>query len=323
MPRQLEPLDARIPSWERDHFGERPCPFCQSEGSDRYIRPDGLHVCSCSTCGCYFISPSPSAADLAKFYATYYVDHRGSEYQQYKDPVLVGEMFALDPHSDIKARTLASLLHLKGKRALDVGCGMGQNLLFMKKLGADVTVIDLDHDSVEFTRNVLGIQSVHRQDIHALPDLESYDVIMLHDVIEHPLDPLAVLQKSKVLLARGGLLSIWTPNASAVEAEEQPVAFRVDLEHMQYLTFQTCRQIADRLRMTIVYLEAQGRSKLKSIQNMSAQTKKRTTKRFLRGLFRSFPGFVQLNAMRKRLVSRYDQSGNYHLFCVLRNEMRA
>lgn len=321
MPHLLELLDARIPAWERASLTRRNCPLCQSEGDECYVRPDQLHIRHCSVCDCYFISPSPTAGELSTLYSNYYSHHRGSEFQQYyDDPVLVREMFALDPKSDLRARTLSSLMRLEGKRVLDAGFGMGQNLLLMKKLGADVAGIDLDPDAVEFARNVLHIENVRQVDIMTLSNTGVYDLITLHDVIEHPLDPMNVLNKAKSLLSPDGLLSIWTPNASFVNRELQPVVFRVDLEHMQYLTSKACHYIADSLNMTIVYLNAHGFPKLESIQRMS-EGKGGTGKQMLRSLVRSFPGFVQVNTLRKRFAQRNAQSGDYHLFCVLKNRV--
>ena len=316
---RLEPLDVRIPRWEKAFFVDRLCPFCKSEGAEHCIRPDELHIRHCSTCGCYFITPTPTEEQLDKFYASYYAHHRTIEFQQYhNDPILIKEMFALDPFSDFKVKTLASLANLHGKRMLDVGFGMGQNLLLMKKIGAHVTGIDLDPDAVQFARQVLGIENVHRCDIHAHSTRVPYDLITLHDVVEHPLDPVAVLKKARSLLAPNGLLSIWTPNASSASNDEQTVAFRVDLEHMQYLTFQTCRFVADMLKMTIVHLDAHGFPRLESIRNLSGMEGKRKPKQVLRSLLKSFPGFVQLNAFRKRFGMKDSQSGSYHLFCVMR-----
>ena len=242
---QLVPLDGRIPAWDKTLFVERGCPFCQSEGADRYIRPDGLRIRSCPICRCYFVSPSPTEDLLAEFYAAYYAQHRAVELRQYRDDaVLVKEMTMVQPQTDPKMNCLTSLMDFRGKRVLDIGFGLGQNLLLMRKLGAEVTGIDLDPDSVHFVRNVLGIERVYHGDVGDLPSTERFDLITLHDVIEHPLEPLQLLRSAKRLLAEGGLLSLWTPNASSVDEERQPITFRVDLEHMQYLTFDTMRYLA-------------------------------------------------------------------------------
>jgi 2-polyprenyl-3-methyl-5-hydroxy-6-metoxy-1,4-benzoquinol methylase len=287
--------------------------------TERYIRPDQLRIRSCPTCHCYFISPSPTENVLEELYDTYYARHRASELRQYlNDRVLVREMSEREPASDLKVKTLSSLVDLRGKRVLDVGFGMGQNLVLLKKLGGEVSGIDLNRDSVEFVRNVLGIMDVKQCDITALTTDPKYDLITLHDVIEHPLQPLVVMNSAKGLLAPGGLLSLWTPNASSVEEEQQPVAFRVDLEHMQYLTFDTFRYLAVAMGMAIVHLGAHGLPRLTNIKYLSGKTSR--MKPIVRSMFKSLPGFVQLNAIRKQFGSHDTSSGNYHLFCVLKNE---
>ena len=319
MSRQLDPLDTRIPAWDKTSLMHRHCPFCESEGIDRYIRPDGLHVRTCPTCHCYFISPAPSPKQLASFYSTYYSRHRTAEHQQYlTDAVLLKEMLSLDPLSDVKVRTLASLMNLRGKRILDVGFGMGQSLVLFRKLGAIVTGIDLDRDSVEFAHARLKLENVSTGDILSFDSTSTYDLITLHDLIEHPSGPLEVLKKARSLLAPGGMISIWTPNASSADIEDNPVTFRVDLEHMQYLTFQTCRLIATTLRMTITHLSTHGSPKLGSIRRLSDESGSGESKRIFRRLLGPLPGFVQLNTLRKRLSQRRREQGTYHLFCVMR-----
>jgi len=98
---------------------------------------------------------------LAQFYSTYYAKHRAAELRQYlEDEMLVREMLALDPSSDLKVKTISSFVDLRERRVLDVGFGMGQNLVLMRKSGAHVSGIDIDPDSVQFVRDVLGIKNV-------------------------------------------------------------------------------------------------------------------------------------------------------------------
>jgi SAM-dependent methyltransferase len=227
-------------------------------------------------------------------------------------------MFAINPLSDPKIRILNSLAGFAGKRALDIGFGMGQNLLHMKRLGAEVEGVDLDSDAVAFVRTTLGISNVRHCSVEDLPETPRYDLITMHDIIEHPLDPLGLFRKVHSLLEPRGLLSVWTPNASSASRNQDPLLFRVDLEHMQYLTFHTCQHIADLLNMTIVHLGAYGLPRLETIRAMSAAPPRRTAKHRLRGLVKSLPGFVQLNAWRKDLGSRHALSGDYHLMCVMR-----
>ena len=44
--------------------------------------------------------------------------------------------------------------HVRGKRALDFGCGTGRSTRFLKKLGFDVIGIDISGDMLEIARNL-------------------------------------------------------------------------------------------------------------------------------------------------------------------------
>jgi SAM-dependent methyltransferase len=44
--------------------------------------------------------------------------------------------------------------HVKGKRAIDFGCGTGRSSRFLKQLGFDVTGIDISADMLEIARNL-------------------------------------------------------------------------------------------------------------------------------------------------------------------------
>jgi SAM-dependent methyltransferase len=316
----LEKYDDRIPGWDFHHLVHRACPFCGSKGADKFIRPDFLKVLHCEGCGTFFVSPVPDDAQLDAFYSGYYSEHRSAELRQYaEDQSMVKEMRALDPLSDTKVRTLASIQELRGKRILDVGFGMGLSLVLMQKLGAEVHGSDVDPDAVYFVRKNLGIPTVRQCSLDELDEQQVYDVVTLHDLVEHLFDPLKGLRKATSLLGPGGLLSVWTPNASRALNDPQPMLFRVDLEHMQYLSFDSCRFIAGLLGLEIVHLESTGFPRLGRIRQLSGRGSTwSSVKRFARRAGRSVPGFTFLNTVRHRLTSRNERRGAYHLFCIFR-----
>jgi len=314
----LPPLDTRILRWDYARLHPRRCPFCSSEGEEKFIRPDLLHVRSCSACGAFFVSPGPSAQALNDFYSRYYADHRKVEMQQYlRDTSLLREMLAMDPFTDVKVREIATTMRLANARTLDVGFGIGLTMVLLRKLGARVAGIDLDPEAVDFARSHLGISEIHQLDLLDFTPDQPYDLITFHDLIEHPLDPLSLLKKARSILAPGGLLSIWTPNGSFLLEERDPVQLRVDLEHMQYLSSRTCGVIAQDLGFEIVHLESLGTPRLENVARLSGSHAggwKRTVRRAIRHV----PGFVAMNALRKKLASSDLRRGRYHLFCLLR-----
>ncbi len=97
-------------------------------------------------------------------------------------------------------------------RLLEIGCGDGYFLRYVKDLGWDVEGIELGRSAAEFARERLGVR-VHCGRVEELSLPQSrYDVIYLHHVFEHLGSPLETLQRLRPLLADGGWLYLAIPN---------------------------------------------------------------------------------------------------------------
>lgn len=310
----LTRLDARIPQWDLTALVARRCPFCVGEGTDRYVRPDALHIRYCARCGAFYVSPAPGEDELGRFYAHYHLRHC----RYVREP---RDLLSRAAFTDPRIVEIASMMDLKGKRVLDVGFGQGQDMVCFRKLGAEVTGIDLDPYAVEAAKTKLGFTDAAQCAITELGEEPRYDLITLHDLLEHPLDPLATLQKAARLLRPNGLLSIWTPNASFAFDEDEPVLFRVDLEHMQYMAFKTCAYAAGMLSLEIVHLEGLGNPWLEGIQEPArGPARTRTLRNHARRFLMRIPGVPLVGRLRNTVSKRrrYTREGRYHLFCILR-----
>jgi 2-polyprenyl-3-methyl-5-hydroxy-6-metoxy-1,4-benzoquinol methylase len=316
MTRTLPPLDARIPEWDTGDLIQRDCPVCASRGgSPVYIRPDTLTICRCGSCSTYYISPAPSERQLAGFYAAYDERHRRAREASPKQ--LAAAYARTDPFRDIRIRVLSSLMQITDARVLDVGFGRAQFLYYVKKAGGIPYGLDPDPKAIEFAR-YLGIDNVYRSDLQNFNTEFPFDLITLMDLIEHPLQPMDILRKSVQLLAEDGYLLIWTPNGESAGDEESPIAFRVDLEHMQYLTPASCQYIASGLRLQIVHLETLGYPSLDGIDKPLAAYRSGSHPAIK--ILKKVPGLAGLDAFRRRLLhpERDERRGAYHLFCIFR-----
>ncbi|RQW77782.1 MAG: class I SAM-dependent methyltransferase [Methanothrix sp.] len=313
----LSKLDLRVPRWDIDRLIPRHCPICNSEGNAEYVRPDGLVIRYCSKCGTFFVSPSPSEDLLKEFYKKYFVLHfgRGANF----DKKSAKDYSLLNPQSDLRIRELLSIMNPEQRSVLDVGCGTGITLFGLRKLGARVEGIDLDTDAVNFVNNELAIKCNYG----SVADLEGeFDIIILFDFIEHPLDPLPTLIKCKRMLRPNGLILIWTPNSTFAHIDNEPILFRVDLEHMQYLSLKTCNYLADLLDLDIVHLESIGYPSLDGITQCDSKQEKIN---IIKNIVVHTP---VIGAMSKFLYQIANQNANslderlgrYHLFCILQNK---
>jgi cyclopropane fatty-acyl-phospholipid synthase-like methyltransferase len=94
-------------------------------------------------------------------------------------------------------------------RWLDFGCGLGGLVRFARSRGYDVRGYDEGYAAERLHK--LGVPSLHTGDLDALA--ASFDLITAIEVLEHIVEPLAVLERVASLLRPGGVLFVTTGNA--------------------------------------------------------------------------------------------------------------
>jgi len=100
---------------------------------------------------------------------------------------------------------------LEGKRILDIGCGVGAFVRRLREFSPRVAGIDVDAERViEGGRAVPDLALAVGEH---LPFVDgAFDVILLHEVLEHVTDDLATLREANRLLAPDGRVVIFCPN---------------------------------------------------------------------------------------------------------------
>jgi SAM-dependent methyltransferase len=97
-------------------------------------------------------------------------------------------------------------------KILDAGCGTGGNLELLSRLGCEVTGLEMEQGAAEIARSKSG-KAVY---VGSLPEQvpfadDSFDLIVLLDVLEHIEDDLGALQALTAKLKPGGKLLITVP----------------------------------------------------------------------------------------------------------------
>jgi SAM-dependent methyltransferase len=326
----LAPLDARIPQWNIDRLTVRDCPFCGMHNETILKRPDQLPVAFCKTCGCWYIDNLPSISDIVKQYDGYYHTHRPANLTE-KGASQMLENARMASENNWQLRTLLKLHGGNDRmRILDVGCGSGNFLLEAKSVGADVVGCDLSPEACEFANNILGI-TVHQAELKlCLSAIGNVDAVVMRDFIEHPVEPLVDIQAAIGILKHGGLLLLHTPNGGEagtdVEAAKKWVGFRVDLEHLQYISAQTINWLSRKFDLTIERLEIFGFPGLTGIEKLP-----RLPNRWSRAVHsaRGMVGRIPctrktvkiLRTLKTEITGEYTcdpRLGSYHLFAILR-----
>lgn len=146
-----------------------------------------------------------------------------------------------------------------GNRFLEVGVGAGEMIAVAKEMQFDVTGIDIRPMYADAVSRMLDIP-VHAVDFADFESDEKFDVICMGDVIEHTIDPIAILDKAVSLLNKGGVLWISTPNYesaySMVMKHNDPMW--MVCEHLNYFCFRSLKRILEQLGMEVVDYAVSG-----------------------------------------------------------------
>jgi len=166
------------------------------------------------------IDPLPSPEALADFYAReYYQDSHGTYEQRYSDQELA--------HRRLLAGALIQALAdagAKGGALLEIGCGEGFFLKAASQAGYAVQGLEFSDHGLR-TQHPELMDKVRFGDAFAALDqliagAAAVDVCVMEHVLEHVLDPEALLARLPRLLNAGGLVAITVPNDfSPVQAE--------------------------------------------------------------------------------------------------------
>jgi SAM-dependent methyltransferase len=197
----------KVPDTPRPPDDRSLTPFCTACGSNRVSPAAFKRRCQlmrCEACGTLMAWPQPDGAELASLYS------KASGYF-----ATAAIKLADTPSTGARAvHQRLTAAAVPGNRFLDVGCGNGQLIYHLARLGWQVRGVDLNPDTVA-TACESGLDVI-------AGDLESchwpagsFDAIYMGDLIEHVPDPLRTLQLATRLLNTGGLLMIRTPNAGS------------------------------------------------------------------------------------------------------------
>src|SRR3954447_18948571 len=109
----------------------------------------------------------------------------------------------------------------RGKRVLEIGCGMGTDASQFAKGGADYVGVDLTEAAATLARENLAVRGLPGQTLAAnterlpFPD-KSFDHVYSYGVIHHTENPEAVIQEIRRVLKPGGTLTVMLYNRTSI-----------------------------------------------------------------------------------------------------------
>ncbi|MBU1172426.1 MAG: class I SAM-dependent methyltransferase [Proteobacteria bacterium] len=196
-----------------------PCVLCGSRDFSRVASGQDyeyktshqtFYFVSCLSCGHVYLNPRPTPASLPKAYPDHYYTLEGRHTVRHS--MIIPRLKSLVIKH--RLREFKNLFKTKAK-ILEVGCGDGSLLLDLKHRypGLDLTGMDFSvSQDTDRLFHEAGIKLIRGRVEDTALEPESYDLIIMNQVIEHVPDPPSVLASLAKSLKPGGRISIETPN---------------------------------------------------------------------------------------------------------------
>ena len=169
-----------------------------------------------------------------------YWNHRIHDLEMTEHPVGTKAFFDdLDDYRFDKLHYLPRLVDFNGfagKRLLEIGCGIGTDLVRFARGGAHVTGVDLAQSAIDLARRNFELHGLAAEDLRiadgaALPfDHASFDVVYCHGVLQYAADAAAIVAEARRVLRPDGLAIFMVYNrVSWLQA--MSTVMKVGLEH--------------------------------------------------------------------------------------------
>lgn len=171
------------------------CPICTSDSVSKFLSVNQYDYWVCQLCRAAFLPNIDETEQKER--------HQGSEYRQ-------SRIKAESKHKNHNKWLVLSMKKVKPRgRVLEVGCGAGFLVREMCNAGYDAVGVDLGNENAEFANDELGVK-VLNQDFLSMEG--AFDIVIMHQLIEHVPNPLGYVAHAKTLLAKDGLFVLSTPN---------------------------------------------------------------------------------------------------------------
>ncbi len=168
----------------------------------------------------------------------------------------------VDPNAENNSHSFALSFIGYNKSVLEVGCSTGYFTKIMVERGCDVVGIELDPDAAEVAekwaeRVVVG--NIDEGDVWNYVKDESFDVVVLGDVLEHLRDPLGSLRQAVRKLKPSGFVVTSLPNVAHgdVRIALMQGRFRysetglLDRTHVRFFTLETIRELLSQAGLVV------------------------------------------------------------------------
>lgn len=198
----------------------------QFEAQDRMFHLAGTFVVKkCLDCSFVFLDPQPTQEALKKYYPSkkyyaYSTNRKRGLFELLREYLIAhyySSNFISLAISTFIQKVPAIPSYAKNGKVLDIGCGAGDTLVLLKKVGWGTYGLDMDTWALANAKK-RGLKNLRLGTYKALTQYQDhyFDAIRLYHVIEHIEDPRSCLSLIRKKLKKNGELVIGTPNVGSI-----------------------------------------------------------------------------------------------------------
>lgn len=228
-------------------------------------KKDNKKVIECEQCGFKHLSPIPTDKELDHFYKKEYFNltKKGNRAPEIRKQMQGGveakkEVNWINDTLYQDIFYIANMWNINDKSLLDIGCGNGELLKFMRCRGWGVVGIEPSKDATE---RIDGIEIYNKMlgEFILSGTNKKFSFISMLNVLEHVPNPKEFLEQSKILLKDDGLICIRVPNdfttiQSEAELKTSKSKWWVAVpDHINYFNKNSLEQLLYKVGFDIIY----------------------------------------------------------------------
>lgn len=196
------------------------CPWCGNptekhvlDLKDYFLSKEDFKIMECSHCGLRFTTPRPGPDAIGRYY-------QSDEYYSHQENKkgLVPRIYEFVKSFNIKHKASLAISGLPVGKMLDIGCGVGDFLVYLQKQGWEVQGVEPSEAAKKIAETRLGFLPKSPLEYASFPD-QSFDVITMWHVLEHVDDLHFQTSELVRLLKPGGRLIIALPNFQSFDCQ--------------------------------------------------------------------------------------------------------
>ena len=196
------------------------CPICTREMKFKFVTKDYLvtgesfDIVECEACSIRTTTPFPDKKIIGNYYSS-------DDYISHDDKVsgIFDSIYGLVRTYQLnkKKKLIGKYFNKSNGKILDIGCGAGDFLQYMKENHWNINGVDTSNKERKIAKKKLNIKVMDPKDW--INNKEKYDVITCWHSLEHVHEPWVYLDKIKKSLTLDGFLIVALPNYQSTDAK--------------------------------------------------------------------------------------------------------